>query len=137
MIYPSFIHTPRWAGNRKMPLMQVATARSQADVFGIVAEAAVAPPVVEEHESFRHDDAPFFHQAFDGQVQGSRETRGTLAASVGRGGGGSGEKKQDEEGVGEEEAGTAGTTEGEEVDHLMRWWEGWRRTLAGRPAAQE
>ena len=116
MVYPSLIHTPRWPRNGEMPLMQITTARGQADVFGVVAEAAIAPAVVEEHESFRHDDAPFLHQAFDRQVQGPREAWGTFAASVGRGSGGGGEKEEEEEGVGEEEeeAGTAGE---EEVDH--------------------
>ena len=116
MVYPSLIHTPRWPRNRKMPLMQVTTTRGQADVFGVVAEAAVASAVVEEHESFGHDDAPLFHQAFDGQVQGPRKARGAFPATVGRGGGGGGEEKEDK-GVGEEEEEAGTAAEGGEVDH--------------------
>jgi hypothetical protein len=117
-----------------MPLVQVPTARRQPNVFGVVAEAAVAPAVVEEHQSLRHDDPPFFHQAFDGQVQGPREGGGTLAASVGRGGDGGGEEEEEdkEQGVGEEEE-EAGTMDGEEVEH----GDDGRRHSGLAPAAQE
>lgn len=84
MVNPSFKHTPGWSSNREMPLMQVSTARRQSNVLGVVGETAIASALIEEHEAFGHNNAPLFHQSFDGQVKGPRETRGTFATSVNR-----------------------------------------------------
>jgi|EP00624_Nannochloropsis_granulata_P003962 hypothetical protein len=116
-----------------MPLMQVSTARRQSNVLCVVAEAAVTSALIEEHKSFGHDDAPFFHQAFDGQVQGPGETRWAFATSVGRCSGRE-EEEKDRQGTGKE-AEEVGTTEGEEVDHDAG--ERKEKHSDGAPAAQE
>ena len=83
MIDTTFIDTPWGPCDGKVPLVKVATAGGEADVFGIVAKAAVG---VTEGHAAGHDVLVFLEEAFVGEFESAGDAVGAQASSTTGGG---------------------------------------------------
>lgn len=78
MIDTTFIDTAWRTSNGEMPLVKVATAGGKADVFSVVAKAAV---VVAEGHAAGHHVLVLLEEAFVGELEGAGDAVGGTQAS--------------------------------------------------------